>query len=71
MQGYTHYGSVYASKTGPVTCGFISHTHLYMLPYYDLYKLKEDLEERYRVRCDKLKATTKDKYNYVIRKINA
>ena len=46
VQGHAFYGSVYANdKT--VKCGFLKQEKLHLLPYYDLYQLKEDLEEKY------------------------
>ena len=58
VQGYSYYGSVYATtneKTAikppsqqTTTCGFIKAEDLSVLPFYDLYRLKEDLEERYK-----------------------
>ena len=48
MQGYSYYGNVYAAKEEvSVTCGFIKEEMLYLLPYYDLYQLKNDLEAKY------------------------
>ena len=38
VQGYTYYGSVFA--TSKATCGFISEEKLHILPFYDLYAMK-------------------------------
>ena len=68
VQGYSYYGMVYAttnektatkpSSQQTTTCGFIKAEDLSVLPFYDLYRLKEDLEERYKIKCDKLKKNT-------------
>ena len=47
VQGFSYYGNIYAQLESHVTCGFIKEELLYLLPYYDLYKLKEDLEAKY------------------------
>lgn len=47
VQGFSYYGNIYAQSDSNVTCGFIKEELLYLLPYYDLYKLKEDLEAKY------------------------
>lgn len=56
-------------KIQQTTCGFIRGEDLSQIPFYDLYKMKEDLEERYKSKCDKLKKNTQEHYNYVLRKI--
>jgi hypothetical protein len=38
-----------------VKCGFIDQNLLYLIPFYDYYKLKQDLEDRYKIKCEKLK----------------
>jgi hypothetical protein len=43
---------------------------MYLIPFYDLYKLKEDLEERYRWKCDKLKKSpVLEGYTYILKKL--
>lgn len=79
VQGFSYFGSIYAtapekqpgkpSGNTQTTCGFIKGEDLSLLPFYDLYKLKEDLEERYKSKCEKLKKNTSEHYNYVLRKI--
>jgi hypothetical protein len=68
VQGYSYYGSMYSTeqKSGGTTCGFIKQEFLYLLPFYDQYRLKEDLEERYKVRCEKLKKNSHDTYKYIL-----
>jgi|TARA_B110000285_G_scaffold235272_1_gene315995 hypothetical protein len=46
VQGYSYYGNVYAQADSPVTCAFLKEEMLYLLPYYDLYSLKDDLEAK-------------------------
>ena len=71
VQGYSYYGSIYstAEKKGGTTCGFIDENYLYLLPFYDLYKMKEDLQARYKERCDKLKKISSDTYKYLAQKL--
>jgi len=74
VQGYTYYGSLYGpdpekgddknkkeikKKKEATTCGFIRKEQLYLIPFYDLYHLKKDLEERYRVKCKRLDGVMK------------
>lgn len=81
VQGYTYYGSLYAagelnknkmesSIEQAVKCGFIDQNLLHLIPFYDFYKLKQDLEDRYKIKCEKLKKSQAlESYNYILKKI--
>ena len=73
VQGYAYYGCAYstAEKEGGTTCGFIRKEQLHLIPFYDLYHLKANLEERYRVKCRKYTEIVKDLYEHALRKINS
>lgn len=72
VQGYAYYGCAYSTqeKAGGTTCGFIRKEQLYLLPFYDLYNLKKNLEAHYRGRCRKYQDVAKDLYEHALRKIN-
>ena len=55
VQGYTYYGCAYAQtdEEGGTSCGFIKKELLHLIPFYDLYQMKKDLEERYKTKCKK------------------
>lgn len=68
VQGYSHYGCLYSTaekKAGSTTtCGFIRKEGLQLIPFYDLYALKQALEDRYSNpkygKTEKLKKTVND-----------
>ena len=73
VQGYSYYGSAYAQtdNEGGTSRGFIKKELLYLIPFYDMYQLKKDLEERYRVRCKKYAEIDKELYEFALRKMNS
>ena len=52
VQGYSYYGNIYC-KSSTSTVGFIKETKLHLIPFYDLYALKKELEDRYENRLKK------------------
>ena len=71
VQGYTYYGCAYSTtekKDGGTVCGFLREDLLYLIPFYDLYRLKTDIEKRYQNRCERLKKVCSDKYNPILKK---
>ena len=73
VQGYTYYGSAYASSEQKnwTTCGFIKKELLYLIPFYDLYQLKKDLEEKYKTKCKKYADICQEKYGFILTKLNS
>lgn len=71
VQGYSYYGCLYATAekkangSGGTTCGFIKKELLHLIPFYDLYALKHELEARYEKRTDKLRRAVNDNYKYI------
>ena len=64
VQGYSYYGSIYSTceaKQG-TTCGFMNQDSLYLIPFYDLYQFKDDLEKRYAKKCGPLFKKAKDEF---------
>jgi hypothetical protein len=79
VQGYSYYGNVYAQADSPVTCAFLKEEMLYLLPYYDLYRLKEDLDAKYDKDdkkqqsgdLQKIKDRAEKQFKKVLREINS
>ena len=73
VQGYSYYGCAYAQtdKKGGTSCGFIKKELLYLIPFYDLYQMKKDLAERYKVKCKKYAEIDKELYEFALRKMNS
>ena len=71
VQGYSYYGSIYSTceNNKGTTCGFMKQESLYLLPFYDLYQFKHDLEERYKTKCQQLQKKAKDEYSYMLKKM--
>ena len=72
VQGFSYYGSAYATaeKKGGTTCGFIRKELLHLIPFYDLYALKRDLETRYKGFPKSYGEITKELYEHALRTIN-
>lgn len=72
VQGFAYYGSAYstAEKRGGTTCGFIRKDLLCLIPFYDLYHLKSNLEERYKSKCKKYAEIVKEHYEFALRRIH-
>ena len=74
VQGYSYYGNVYAQADAHVTCGFLKEEMLYLLPYYDLYSLKDDLEAKQKQLngdLQKIKDRAEKQFKKVLREINS
>lgn len=69
VQGYTYYGNAYAQGEATVTCGFMKEESLYLLPFYDLYQLKQDLEHKYTTELPKTKDRAQKYFKKVLREI--
>ena len=68
VQGHAFYGSVFA-HSDKTTCGFLKEEKLYLLPYYDLYKLKGNLESIYSKDLQIVRDKSEKKYKQVLREI--
>jgi len=70
VQGFTYYGNIYCHKDNPVTVGFLKEEKLHLLPFYDLYTLKSELEKRYVDHFSKTKEKMEKTFKKVIREID-
>jgi len=69
VQGTSYFGTVFASTN--CTIGFIKEQNLQLIPFYDLYILKEALEKKYANDLSKLSAMCDKNYKKIIREIKS
>jgi hypothetical protein len=73
VQGHCFYGDVYCHKDTPIgeysSIAFMSKEKLALIPFYDLYILKANLEKRYAENLVKMKEKMERTFKKVIREI--